>query len=399
VTPGLTIIHRERPSASVRKLPSGTGLILFDTSSNCLWAYNDSARRAWEFIERGTSADEIVADFVVRYSLSDDVARSDVSSILRQWRSQGLIQGNGGIQENGGREAASQPLATIATNWAGTPDPRWAALLTFTIRGKVFALAIEPDEIATFIHVALQHLETPNAQADVRLQVREADDRERVLIVNGIERLRMREGAQVMGALDQVILEHLHPKIDWLAMMHGGGIARGNAGFAIPGACGSGKTTLIAYLLANKGYTYISDDLIALAAPDGRIVPWPLPLGPKEGSWDLLSEWYPDLPSAPKYRTQLGDARQIQPPPNAWDTEPPLLRGFIFPRYIAGATAKLIRLTPFEALQRLMGDRIWLGYPMTERRVSAFLAWLDNTPAYFIVHGNVADAARLIEDI
>jgi hypothetical protein len=386
-------MHHYSPSASVRKLPSGTGLVLLDTSSNCLWAYNDSARHVWELIERGGLADDIVADFTLQYGIPDDIARSDVGSILRQWRSQGLVHANGA------HEPVSKPVAKIATDRRWEPELHWAASFTFTIRGKVFALAVEPDEIATFIRVAFQHLETPNAKADVRLQVREAGDGESVLLVDGIERVRMREGSQVMGAVDQTILEHLHPNIDWLAMMHGGGIARGGAGFAIPGACGSGKTTLIAYLLANKGYSYIADDLIALAAPDGRIVPWPMPLGPKEGSWNLLSEWYPNLPNAPKYRTQLGEARQIQPPPGAWDTEPPPLRGFIFPRFIAGAAATLTRLTAFEALQRLLGDRIWLGYPITEQRVRAFLAWLEDTPAYFMVHGNVAEAARLMEEV
>jgi hypothetical protein len=302
------------------------------------------------------------------------------------------------VQANGGRVPASPVAAPIVMDWSRQPEPCWGASFTVKIRGKIFALAIEPAEIAEFIRVAFQHLVTPQAWPHVCMQVRLANDGESALIVDGIERIRMREGSQVVGAIDQVVLEHLYRGIEWLALMHGGGIARGGAGFAIPAACGSGKTTLIAYLIANKGFTYIADDLIALAT-DGRLVPWPMPLGPKEGSWKLLSEWYPYLPSAPNYRTQLGEARQIFPPPGAWDTEPVLLRGFIFPRYVAGAVAQLTRLTPLEALQRLLSDRIWLGYPMTEQRVSAFLARLEDMPAYSLVHGNVAEAAPLLDEI
>jgi Coenzyme PQQ synthesis protein D (PqqD) len=382
----------ESPSPSVRKLPSGEGLVLLDRSSNCLWAYNDSAREVWEQIECGGSSDDIATDLAERYDIPSDVARADVSAILGQWRSHGLV----GV--NGERASPLQPATTTAMDWSRQPEPRWAASFIATIRGKVFALAIEPAEIAEFIRIAFQHLVTPQALPDVRMQVRLADDGESALIVDGIERIRMREGSQVVGAVDQVVLEHLYPGIEWLALMHGGGIARDGAGFAIPAACGSGKTTLIAYLIANKGFTYIADDLIALAT-DGRLVPWPMPLGPKEGSWKLLSEWYPYLPSAPNYRTQLGEARQIFPPPDAWDTEPVLLRGFIFPRYVAGAVAQLIRLTPLEALQRLLSDRIWLGYPMTEQRVSAFLARLEDMPAYSLVHGNVVEAAPLLDEI
>jgi hypothetical protein len=218
-------------------------------------------------------------------------------------------------------------------------------------------------------------------------------------LVDGIEQLRTSEGGQVIGAVDQAILGSLYPGIEWLAMIHGGAIARGGAGFAIPGACGSGKTTLIAYLLANKGYTYIADDLIALAVPDGRIMPWPMPLNPKEGSWELLSESYRDLPNAPRHPTNLGDARRILPRPDAWDVDPAPLRGFIFPRYVEGAKAELTRLTPFQALERLLGDRIWLGYPITEQRVRAFVAWLDDKPAYALVHSHAGAAAELLEDI
>jgi len=94
-----------------------------------------------------------------------------------------------------------------------------------------------------------------------------------------------------------------------------------------------------------------------------------------------------------------GDARQILPWPGAWDADPVTLRGFIFPRYVANAEAKLTRLTPFEVLERLLKDRIWLGYPLTEQRVRNFMAWLDDKPAYALVHGNVAVAAELLEDL
>ena len=87
------------------------------------------------------------------------------------------------------------------------------------------------------------------------------------------------------------------------------------------------------------------------------------------------------------------------PPAAAWETAPVPMHGFIFPSYVAGAAARLTRLTPFEALERLLSDRVWLGYPITEQKVSRFLAWLKGQPAYHLVHGNVAEGARLLEEI
>jgi Coenzyme PQQ synthesis protein D (PqqD) len=379
-----------RPSDSVRRFSVEGGLLLLDASTSTLSAYNEGARQVWELIERGASERAIVADLAERFGIAEHVVRGDVDVILQQWRSLGLLATEGACQP------PPQAEAVAATRWIGAP-PRWAGTLTCTIRDRVFSIAVESASWVPYVRTMFQHLETPGARPDVELEVRE--DGISVLLVDGLERLRTSDGGHLAGAINQSILERLHPDIDWLAMIHGGAMARDGAGFAVPAACGSGKTTLIAYLLAEKGYGYIADDMIGLAAPDGRIVPWPMPLSLKEGSWQVLAQSYGDMSSFPHYRSQRGEARQILPPPNAWNAEPVPLRGFIFPTYVAGAAAKLIRLTPFQALERLLSDRIWLGYPITERRVSTFLDWLRGKPAYHLIHGNVAEGARLLEDV
>jgi len=248
-------------------LPSATGLILFDTSANCVWVYNDSARKVWDCIEQGRTGHDLGADFARQYGIPEDVARRDVGAIMNEWRVNGLIS------VDGRHSPATAPTRVMAAgDGARASEPHWAETFTCTIQGKVFALAIEPKESASLLRFMFQHLETPSASPDVRLEVQDAGAGMGAVLVDGIERLRTADSGLIVGAVDQTILENLHPEIDWLAMVHGGAFSRGSAGFAVPGKCGSGKTTLIAYLIAQKSYTYIADDLIALAAPDGRIV-------------------------------------------------------------------------------------------------------------------------------
>jgi hypothetical protein len=52
-----------------------------------------------------------------------------------------------------------------------------------------------------------------------------------------------------------------------------------------------------------------------------------------------------------------------------------------------------------ETIERLLTDRIWLGSPITERRMSAFLSWLNRTPSYVLSYGNLADGMQLIADV
>jgi coenzyme PQQ synthesis protein D (PqqD) len=383
---------RARPSGSVRRFDVDGGLLLLETSSHTLWAYNDSARHVWGLLEGGRSEREIAADLAECFGVADETAQRDVRAILQQWRSLGLIGSDDGEGRSPARAAEAQSTTAVG------PEPSWAGIMTCTIRDRVFEFAIQSPERLPYFNVMFRHLETPGARADCRLEVRADGDRS-ILLANGHERLRTDDTGNLLGAVNQTILEHIHPEIDWLAMIHGGAVACGDAGYAVPAACGSGKTTLIAYLVAERGYNYLADDLIALAAPEGRIVPWPLPLSLKEGSWDFLSRWYRDIKDFPRYRTQRGEARQILPAPDAWRRTPVPMRGFIFPSYVAGAAPALTRLTPFQALERLLSDRIWLGYPISEPSVRRFLAWLEDKPAYLLVHGDVAEAARLLEDI
>jgi hypothetical protein len=383
-----------RRSSGIQRLPSDSGLLLFNPLSHRLFAFNPSARLLWELIEREFTIGKIASEFAANYGVPVESARKDIDAMIGTWRSLDLLC------SDCEPESSSGPVPTQdVPDWSQTRPPAWTANAVYSVRDKVFSLSIEPPNSVALIRTFFQHLEIPNGEIGLRLEIRQATDRLRALLVNGSEQFRTLDEAQLVGGLCHSILEYLHPEVEWLAMVHGAAIARGDAGLVFPAASGSGKTTLVAHLAAQDGFTYLADDLIVLAAPSGHIVPWPMPLSIKKGSWSLLSESYPSLKSAPIYNTSRGQARLLIPSSSDWKTDPVPVHGIVFPRYIAGAVAKLTRITAFEAIERLLNDRIWLGYPMTEHRIRAFLAWIDVTPAYTLVHGNVADAARCLEDM
>ncbi|MGE5322342.1 MAG: PqqD family peptide modification chaperone [Actinomycetota bacterium] len=365
---------------------------MLDTKSSRVGAYNSSAQEVWELLERGARQHEIITALASSFGIPEKVASHDVNAIIEHWRSQGMLSSiEGGSPTN---------LAKVPTEteWARGPRRGWSATLTFTVRSIVFELAIEPPDLVDLPRIFFKHLESPFAAPGVHIEIRAVDDNEAALVIDGIERLRTVDRGQLIGALNQFILEHIHPGTSWLAIIHGAAVARSGFGVAFPAACGSGKTTLTAYLLT-RGYDYLADDHVALSAPDGRIVPWPLPMSIKEGSWEVLSESYTDIWNFPQYQTTRGEARQLVPPPAVWNTDAVPLKGFVFPRYVPGAKVTLVPLTPFEALQRFLGDQIWLGWPITPQRLRDFLNWLSGKPAYLLQYGSAADAANSIADI
>src|ERR1019366_3224652 len=106
---------------------------------------------------------------------------------------------------------------------------------------------------------------------------------------------------------------------------------------------------------------------------------------------EVITPYCHELARAPSYRTKGVDARLLVPTSTAWDAKPVNLRCLVFPHFTEGVAPKLQRISSFQAIGRLLTDRVWIGNPITADRVIEFLAWLDDTPAYISVYGDLGD--------
>jgi Coenzyme PQQ synthesis protein D (PqqD) len=377
-----------RPSVWARNFPIDGGLLLLDVRSNCLFAYNDTARFAWELIEAGWPVEDVEAEFERAWGIPRSRAQADLGSILAQWRAQGLIAG----AESGAAEFES----SVAVDGYRAAPAEWVSEWICTIGGIAMAFAVETD--LPSVRLLLSHLETPGARPQTKIEIRGSLSTEAVLIRDGLERMRTSDPGLLGGGLWHSVLECVHPDVHWRAIIHGAALARNGMGLALAGPSGSGKTTLAAGLVS-RGFDYLSDDAVPLSEPDGAIVPWPLPLSVKPGSIELLKSRFPELGNAPVYPTKGTEARLLVPAAKVWDATAVKLQTLIFPRFVAGAVPEQRRLSQFEAMQNLLTDRVWLGYPITEARVKSFLDWLDDTPAYAISYGTLDDAVQLVERV
>jgi hypothetical protein len=384
--------ERATPAASVYRFKIQGGLLLLERSSNSLFAFNETARHVWDLIEAGKSHANLVSEFAETWGISRSLAQQDIQSIVAHWRAHGLLSGG----DSGPVQTACVNDAAVDFNPAA--PPLQAAEWVCTIRGIAIAISIDTKPIA-LIRELFRHLETPTAPPRSQIKISFAGENTMVFTQDGRERLRTADPAEAAGELYIAILERIHPNVLWFALVHGAALARNGHGLALVGSSGSGKSTLTAGLMA-AGFDYLSDDLVALSEPAKAIMPWPLPLSIKPGSFDVVSRLWPELTQVPSYRTWKGlDARLLVPPAAAWDAQPAALRRVVFPYYAAGVRPELTRLSLFQTIERLLSDRIWLGGPITEERVTAFLAWLEDIPAYALTYADLDDAVRLIEDV
>jgi Coenzyme PQQ synthesis protein D (PqqD) len=377
----------------VRRFPIDGGLLLLDRASNCLFAYNDTARHVWDLIEGGRTEKSLISEFARAWGIPLSRARADIDAIVAEWRLQNVLVNRGGRRSS--LERVKSRSATAA--WHDPPRAGWASEWVCTIRDRPIAFAVETELPGPF-RLLFAHLETPAAVPQVRMEIRTGPIGERVLVEDGRETVRTIDPAEVIGALFVAVLERTRPNLEWFALIHGAAPGFAGKGLALAGPSGSGKSTLAAGLVA-QGYGFLADDLIALSEPNGTIVPWPLPISIKQGSIDIVGNHHPQSAEAKSYRTEGVEARMLIPPASAWDADPVPLRHLVFPRFVAGAEPHARRLSSFETIEQLLIDRIWLGNPVTEQRMSAFLAWLDLTPAYALSYGNLADGIQLIADV
>jgi len=374
------------PAAAIRRFAVDGGLLLLDKNTNTLFAYNEVAGRIWDAMQARRPEAEIAAEIAAEWSIPAARAQDDVRGIMTLWQTQGLLEG-------GERTAHPAPAPAAAPIQPSTQPAEWIC----TIRGAPISFSIA-EELVHTSRAMFGHLETPAAEPKTRMTVTRAVSGEIALIVDGHERLRTGDPALAIGALFVAVLECIRPGVQWFALLHGAALARNGHAFALAGMPGAGKSTLAAGLIA-AGFDYLADDLVALSSPDAAVVPWPLPLSLKSGSLGILTPRLPQLATAPHYRTKNMDARLLIPDARAWDAEPVALRTLFFPRFIAGTAPEVRRLSPFDALQRLLADRVWLGDPITEERVASFLAWLNDIPAYALTYGTLDDAVGLVESI
>jgi hypothetical protein len=364
------------------------GMLLLDSARQRLTVYNAMASEVWRALNAGCGAAEIAAELAAAYGEDADGTRRDVDAIIEHWRTEGLYPELPG--------ASFKPATCSGRDDPGIPS--WAAEWVCRFRDHVIGFAVEDRDRAEPIRNLFRDLEVHDAEAQSRLEIREGPAGEAILVKNGTEQARVLDPLALKSCVHQSILECIRPGVGWLALIHGGAVAKGGVGIGLPAISGSGKTTLIAYLIRH-GFDYLSDDLIGLAAPDATIVPWPTPLSIKAGSWQALAPHYPELSSSPTFRVRGLRARLLAPPPAAWQAEPLPLRLLVFPKYQAAADTAFRRISALDALGQLLSAGIWLGYPLCRERVQAFLDWLIQIPAYVLAYDELGEGARCVGEM
>jgi HprK-related kinase A len=151
--------------------------------------------------------------------------------------------------------------------------------------------------------------------------------------------------------LNWCIAQHGHRFL----MIHAAVVERDGAALILPGAPGSGKSTLCAGL-SLSGWRLLSDEFALIALDTGQATPLPRPVSLKNAAIGVIRERFPSaVLGVETHDTTKGTVAHLKPPPaavqRAGDTALPAW--IVFPEFQPGTPDRLEPLPKGQALLRL----------------------------------------------
>jgi hypothetical protein len=253
----------------------------------------------------------------------------------------------------------------------------------------VLTIDYDDDWMQHLIHPSFMHLETAEKSLP-KNHIRCYNTKKfLVLILNDkiIEAFESDAVEYYKGAVSQLVYSLIYKKpfSGWMCTLHASGVQLNNKAFVFSAAAGSGKSTVSAILKAN-GLDYISDDFIA-AAPNGNVFPFPASISVKDGSFAVLSKYYPELGEKVLEKAATGKMVRYLPVNNyssAIKKGIPV-HGFVFVEYQKESSFGINQVSKKEAIQLLLKET-WVN--PTAEFVTAFFEWVEKTSFYRMTYSD-----------
>ncbi|WP_201352044.1 hypothetical protein [Hydrogenimonas urashimensis] len=257
-----------------------------------------------------------------------------------------------------------------------------------------------PDEaFARRIHPVFLHLHTPAEPRHLRNKVA-VDFQEApegwVIYWNGKPVQMEVPQPQMATFLQEKMMTGAYQARKYLIALHAGAVEREGRVIVMPATAESGKTTLIATLVA-RGFSLFSDEVAALDY-EGCVQPLPFCMNIKEGSWKVLEKEYPELGGRDVHKRFDGQSIRFLPPKNM-HAGPRKASHLLFPTYRPGAKTALRPLSAKEALARIKEASYQVQYNMDERKFEKILANLVALPKYELMFSDRDEAVRAIDEM
>lgn len=362
---------------SLYTFPLDDHLVIFRPMDKRLFILNQTASLIWRITASGLTTDEIIELLASHFQVTIEDITRDVHTTLDLWTKHGLYP----AQSEKGEQAHSAKLSpnnAITKLWLPKGD-QVTLQLDFQFGQSTFTLLDYTPDLANHFQPLLASLPVAEQKKTKNLIELYNDGNEYVTSCNQVELERTTDDLITVGRVIQTIIEHGYPQTIWMAFIHGSAGALDGRGIVFPGIGGSGKSTLMA-ALAKCDWVYWCDDTVPLDI-DGNAGAVPLSHCIKSGSWDVLTQYYPDLKTLEVHHRGDKNVRYLplNPEQTNFTTTLPV-HTLVFPTYSPGSPQTLQPLSPVESLRLLIEAQSWISHDPTY--AGELVRWISVIPAY-----------------
>jgi hypothetical protein len=348
------------------------GLVIARAGGHRVFVMNASARFIWELLEAGIDAADIPSRMAAHFGIDVTQAMADVQATLEQWQREGLAHARPGRQRR-------YRLADIP-----------------------FSITCSDSEIDAMISPVFGHLEIIESRQTNNIEAREfsveADGSGFILLADGIELAHSAALDDILERLCSDIVMHSYERVDWFVSVHAAALGDANACIMLPGASGTGKSTLAACLLARGKLRLLTDDIALLDRTTMHVRPVPAPLVLKRGSWGLVNG-FTRIESAPVHRRYGEDVRYLAPDRTQIADACLPVRAIIFPKRVSESTLNARPITQLEGLQRMLAAPATVKGPISEDILARLIEWSATVRFYLLAYATPEQATAAIHEI
>jgi hypothetical protein len=200
--------------------------------------------------------------------------------------------------------------------------------------------------------------------------------------------------ASIAAEVERLLLQDVVLATPHLLTLHAATLQRDGRTLLLTGPSGAGKTTL-SLALAHAGWSFGSDEIV-LIDRDLSLRPLPLPPCIKAPGFGMIESWFPELRSAPEHERYGRTVKYLPIKSTPLPASPGCV---VFIRFDPGAPTEIEPVAPFSALERLLGQCVFVPPGFQHDDVEELLRWHGEQRYFDLTFSDCDSAVNLIDGL
>jgi len=374
-------------------------LLIFSERSQTIFTLNPSAAFIWLCCERRIRLADIAREVSEAFGISAMTAESDLKAVINQWMSLELVEKGLGNEFDPLVEQQTEPSED--SPMGGTHydlESAFCKSFSLSLAGFDFLMRFSHQEIERLVTPVFAHLGCDLTEQPIIFDVVKIDN-QFLIVRDGIIVDAFANAAEIVPRLSYYVVESVYRKINFLIAIHAAVLSLGNGCVVFPGNCGVGKTTLSAALI-KAGFIHLTDDTAILDRKTRSIIPAPVSLRIKEGSWKTVEKMFQESFAVTVHASSDGRKIRYLAPPVGSFTQGKVagdfVKALVFPQYSPESKTSIQPITRLDAIHRIQECGYDVGVCLNKAKVVELLDWIKDVDCYEMSISSLSEATFMV---